>query len=113
MKPKITLAAVSNVFSRMMHFVKAGDTEQGRKHNVEHILLLSSGSLNVVIDSKETKFTAPHMIYIQDGKAHELVALEDNTIACSIHALSGTFDNIVDPTMIPDGFALNRLEDNT
>jgi hypothetical protein len=45
------------------------------------------------------------MIYIHKDKIHELVALEDNTVAFCIHALrdGNGVDDILDPAMIPEG----------
>ena len=89
----------------MMHFEKVGDIEYGHKHAFDHLTLLATGSLKVITDNVETIFKAPHMIYIHKDKKHELVALENNTIAYCIHALrngEGVGD-ILDPTMIPNG----------
>lgn len=103
--PEIKLGCVANLFSRMMHFKKAGDVEQGHTHPFDHLTLLASGSLKITVEGKETVFKAPHMIYINKDKEHELVALEDNTVAYCIHALRNGegVDDILDPAMIPDG----------
>lgn len=103
--PKINIGCVANLFSRQMHFEKAGDIEIGHKHPFDHLTLLASGSLKVTVSGKETIFKAPHMIYIHKDKVHELVALEDNTVAYCIHALrdGNGVDDILDPAMIPDG----------
>jgi len=103
--PKISIGCVSNLYSRMMHFEKAGDTEQGHKHQFDHLTLLATGKLKVTVEGVVTEFTAPHMIYIHKDKNHELVALEDNTVAYCIHALRdrNKTDDILDPAMIPKG----------
>lgn len=104
-RPHIQIGCVANLFSRMMRFENAGDVEQGHTHAFDHLTLLASGTLKVTVDGQATVFTAPHMIYIKADKNHELVALEDNTVAYCIHALRG--DNqtgdILDPAMIPTG----------
>ena len=104
-KPKVLLGCVSNLYSRMMHFEKAGDIEQGHTHQFDHLTLLASGKLKVTVDGVVTEFTAPFMIYIHKDKNHELVALEDNTVAYCIHALrdKNKTDDILDPDMIPKG----------
>lgn len=108
--PKIAIGCVANVFSRQMHFLKAGDIEHGHKHPFDHLTLLASGSVKVTVNGEATEFKAPHMIYISGEHEHEIVALEDNTIAYCIVALRG--DNktgdILDPAMIPAG--VNPLE---
>jgi hypothetical protein len=45
--PDIKIIAVSNVFSRLMHFNKAGDIEVGQTHPYDHATLVSSGSVRV------------------------------------------------------------------
>jgi len=102
--PKVKLGCVANLFSRMMHFEKAGDIEHGHTHQFDHLTLLASGSLQVTVEGAVSEFKSPHMIYIKADKNHELVALEDNTVAYCIHALR-TADNteILDPSMIPAG----------
>jgi quercetin dioxygenase-like cupin family protein len=103
--PLIYLGCVANLFARQMHFKKAGDIENGHKHEFDHLTLLAKGSLRVYVEGQTTEFKAPHMIYIHKDKNHELTALEDDTVAYCIHALrdkNGTGD-ILDPTMIPNG----------
>jgi len=104
-KPEINLGCVANLFSRQMHFKNVGDMEMGHTHPFDHLTLLASGSLKVTVEGETTIFKAPHMIYIHKDKKHELVALEDNTVAFCIHALrdgDGVGD-ILDPAMIPVG----------
>jgi quercetin dioxygenase-like cupin family protein len=105
MNPKVKIGCVANLFSRQMHFAKAGDTEQGHKHVFDHLTLLAKGSLRVTVNGKVTEFTAPHMIYIRAEFNHELVALEDETVAYCIHALRNGDDvsDIIAPEMIPEG----------
>ena len=104
MKPaEIAVGGVANVYSRQMFFRHAGDYEQGHTHEFDHLTLLASGSLRVTVDGQVTVFKAPHMIYIHKDKMHELVALEDNTVAFCIHALRDMEGNVIDPTMVPNG----------
>lgn len=107
--PIIKLGSVANLFTRQMHFLKAGDVEYGHTHDFDHLTLLASGKLQVTVDGKATEFTAPQMIYIAKDKRHELVALEDNTVAYCIHALrfGENVEDIIDPEMLPAGVALN------
>lgn len=103
--PNIKIGCVANLFSRMMHFAKAGQIEQGHTHPFDHLTLLAAGSLRVTVEGKTSEFKAPHMLYIRAEHAHELEALEDDTVAYCIHALrdkNGSGD-ILDPSMIPAG----------
>lgn len=104
MQPEIKLGLVANLFSRMMHFKKAGDIEHGHTHQFDHLTLLATGSLRVTVDGESTDFKAPMMIFIHKDKHHELVALEDNTVAYCIHALreNNETNTILDPDSIPE-----------
>jgi quercetin dioxygenase-like cupin family protein len=103
--PDVKFGCVANLFSRMMFFKKAGDIEKGHSHQFDHLTLLAHGSLRVTVEGKETTFVAPNMIYIKADKVHELVALEDSTVAYCIHALrdGDAVGDIIDPSMIPEG----------
>ena len=104
-QPYVQIGCVANLFSRQMHFKKAGDIEYGHTHPFNHLTLLASGSLQVTVNGKTTVFKAPNMIYIKAEYEHELVALEDNTVAFCIHALrdGNGVDDILDPASIPEG----------
>lgn len=103
--PQVALGCVSNLFSRQMVFEKAGDKEDGHAHPFDHLTLLASGSLQVIVDGRTTEFKAPTMIFIKALKEHELIALQDNTVAFCIHALrtGERVEDILDPSMIPNG----------
>jgi len=103
-QPQVQIGCVANLYSRMMHFEKAGDIEHGHTHAFDHLTLLAAGSLKVTVEGQDTIFKAPHMIYIKADKRHELVAQEDNTMAYCIHALRDKNNNeILDPSSIPAG----------
>ena len=103
--PETKMVCVSNLWIRQMHFVNAGDQNEGHVHNFDHITLLAKGSVVVDIEGAQTEFNAPHMIYIAKGKRHFLRALEADTIACCVHALrtGEREEDILDPSMIPAG----------
>lgn len=85
--PLVKLSCVGNVFTRMMHFEKAGDIEEGHAHPFDHATLLSAGSIRLTLEGCAKDFHAPDLIFIQKDKQHQLVALEDNTVVACIHAL--------------------------
>jgi len=102
--PEIKIIALSNIYSRMMHFVKKGDVEHGHKHTYDHATLVSTGSVLVeILDEKDNStitskvFTAPNMIFIHKDKLHRLTALEDNTLCSCIHAIRTLDHEIIDP----------------
>lgn len=103
--PDTTMAIVSNLWLRQMHFKKAGDRNEGHVHNFDHVTLLAKGSVTVDVEGKLTDFTAPHMIYVQAGRAHYIIAKEDDTVAYCVHAIrnADADADIMDPSMIPEG----------
>jgi hypothetical protein len=111
----VNIGCVANLFSRQMHFEKAGDIEHGHTHSFDHLTLLANGKLKIIVDGKESIFVAPQMIYIKAEKMHELTALEDNTVAYCIHALriGEDVDDIVDPSMVPEGVDMGKISDTT
>lgn len=103
-QPIVHIGCVANLFSRMMHFEKAGDVEVGHTHQFDHLTLLAKGRLKVTVEGKVSEFTAPQMIYIHKDKVHELEALTDGAVAYCIHALRDkNTGDILDTSMIPDG----------
>jgi quercetin dioxygenase-like cupin family protein len=104
MNPEIKIGCVANLYSRMMRFKNAGDTEVGHTHQFDHLTLLAKGKLKVTVEGVSSEFTAPHMIYIHKDKVHELKAMTDETVVYCIHALRDKENNeILDPSMIPAG----------
>lgn len=103
-QPLVHIGCVANLYSRMMRFEKAGDTEVGHTHQFDHLTLLAKGKLKVTVEGVSSEFTAPHMIWIHKDKVHELEALTDETVAYCIHALRDKDSGeIIDPSMIPAG----------
>jgi hypothetical protein len=105
-RPEVQVVAVSNVYSRLMHFVNKGDIEVGHSHTYDHATLLSSGSvLYEVLDGPDgntvaaKEFKAPGYIFVEKDKYHRITALEDNSVCACIHALRTIDEEIVDPSM--------------
>lgn len=112
--PIMNIAVISNVWIKMMTFRKKGDKMPGHKHPFDHGTLLSAGSLELEVDGIKTEFNAPAIIFVGKGKNHNLVALEDNTIASCIHALrdGNGVDDIIEPSMIPAGIDVSTIFSN-
>ena len=103
--PNTRFGCADNLWAKQLHFLKSGDTEVGHKHIFSHFTLLAKGKLQITVEGNVTEFSAPQMIYIAAEKIHELVALEDDTLAYCIHPLrdgDGVGD-ILDPAMVPKG----------
>lgn len=103
--PITAITCVSSVYVRQMEFKKAGDMEQGHSHQFDHQTLLARGSLKVTLEGVENVYHAPHIIFIRKDHKHELIALEDNTLAYCIHALRDGNDvcDIIPADAIPMG----------
>jgi hypothetical protein len=103
--PETKISCVSNLWLRQMHFLKAGDANEGHIHNYDHMTLLAKGSVIVDVEGVQSVFVAPQMIYITKGKSHYLIAQEDDTIAYCVHALrtGEREEDILDPDSIPAG----------
>ena len=83
-----------NVWFRLIDMKKAGSIKKAHKHNFDHVHFVASGSVSVVkLEEGEDKkvarinlgtFTAPTYITVEAGVAHEVTALEDNTVALCV-----------------------------
>jgi quercetin dioxygenase-like cupin family protein len=87
--PKIKIAHVHNLFTRMMVFENAGDVEVEHHHQFDHATLVAHGSVLVKVRGKETLFKAPQLIWIARDLMHELVAQEAGTVCVCLHATEG------------------------
>jgi hypothetical protein len=104
-EPEVKVVAVSNIYSRLMHFVNKGDIEVGHSHTYDHATLLSSGSvLYEVLDGPNgntvaaKEFKAPGYIFVEKEKYHRITALENNTVCACVHALRTIDEEIIDPS---------------
>jgi quercetin dioxygenase-like cupin family protein len=83
--PKIKIALVHNLFTRMMVFENVGDVEVEHHHQFDHATLVAYGSVLVKVRGKETLFKAPQLIWIAKDLTHELVAQEAGTVCVCLH----------------------------
>ena len=111
--PDIKILAISNVYCRLMHFKKTGDVENGHCHTYDHGTLLSTGKVLVEMldDNGQTvlsakTFVAPSFIFVNKNHMHRITALEDNSIACCIHALRDINEDIVPPEFLVEQMEL-------
>jgi hypothetical protein len=103
--PKGKISVVANTWIKQMHFVKAGDINDGHTHLFDHQTLLGKGSVKVTVNEKVSEFKAPTIIFIRAGLKHQIEALEDDTICYCIHAIRDgeRVEDIIDPADIPEG----------
>lgn len=102
--PNSRISVVANTWIKQMHFVKAGDMNDGHTHIFDHQTLLGKGSVKVTVNGKVSEFKAPTIIFIRAGLEHQIEALEDDTICYCIHAIrdGDRVEDIIDPADIPD-----------
>lgn len=102
--PKGKISVVANTWIKQMHFVKAGDMNDGHTHIFDHQTLLGKGKVRVTVNEKISEFTAPTIIFIRAGLKHQIEALEDDTICYCIHAIRDgeRVEDIIDPSDIPE-----------
>lgn len=84
--PRIKIAHVHNIFTRMMVFENVGDVEIEHTHQFDHATLVAHGSVLVKVRGKETLFKAPQLIWIAKDLTHELVAQEAGTVCVCLHS---------------------------
>jgi hypothetical protein len=108
--PNVKLISLSNVYTRMMHFVKKGDVELGHKHTFDHATLVSSGSVlyEVLDDHGKVEFSkvfqAPDMVYVSKDRFHRITSLEDDTVCGCIHAIRAEEVDIIPPDSLIEPF---------
>jgi quercetin dioxygenase-like cupin family protein len=98
-EPISSIKIVDNVFVKMMHFMRSGDTHQGHVHTFDHITLLAQGQVLMTHDGGEQTFTSPHLIVTPKGITHQFKALTDGVVLCCIHAIRAGdhVDDVADP----------------
>ena len=125
--PIVKLISLSNVYTRMMHFIKKGDVEHGHKHTFDHATLVSSGSVlyEVLGDQGKVEFSkvfqAPDMVYVNKDRFHRITALEDNTVCGCIHAIRADDmdidiippDSFIEPFTSADGIIDDKVKNIT
>jgi hypothetical protein len=79
--------------------IPAGHTIIQHKHEYDHLSVLATGSVLVMVDDVVSMYTAPACILIASGKYHAVEALTDTVWYC-IHATDCTDINEVDNQLI-------------
>ncbi len=96
---------VGNIWVRQNYLELAGDTSGGHAHTHDHITLLTTGSVEVVVGEYPPKvFVAPTFIVIIKGLKHRFTALEDKTNWYCVFALrdvDGDQTDIADEAHLP------------
>lgn len=88
------------VYSKETH-VQAGQILVQHKHEHDHLSILASGSVELMVDGVRSVLAAPACLTIQGGKHHGVRALTDVVWYC-IHATDCTDESEVDQVLVMD-----------
>ena len=84
------------------HFNRAGKWAPGHHHYHDHLMLLTSGAVEVTINGLKTHYEADHIIIIPKHTRHQVRALKDNTtIWCVATLRDGETGEVVGPDERP------------
>jgi len=90
----------SGVYAREMHIPK-GYVVEGHKHKFDHMSILASGKVRVIVDQKETTHIAPCVLNIKAGQVHQILALQDSDWFC-VHASDETEMSTLESILIEE-----------
>lgn len=82
--------------------VPAGWILVQHKHEHDHLSVLASGTVEILIDGQRSELTGPACLMIKAGKHHGVKALTDVAWYC-IHATDCTDETEVDEVLIVPG----------
>jgi hypothetical protein len=77
-KDSMTLEKFGNIWRRKWK-LNCGEHIRGHSHHFDHVSLLLTGSVNLIVDGVSTVYTAPAEIVVKREKEHRVIALEDQT----------------------------------
>jgi quercetin dioxygenase-like cupin family protein len=116
--PRCTNKISGNIFTREMVFHKVGDRNQGHKHTYDHYTILTSGSVQRVIDDiPDQEFRAPSIFLTPKDQVHQFIALEPNTVVLCFHILKDE-NGVPLPEDIEDAhkymaYVIKQIDENT
>ena len=86
------------VYSRKMTIPK-GVKVPTHKHKFNHMSIVASGKVQVIVDGETKEYTAPTQIEIKKDQVHTVIALEETVWFC-IHATDVTDADCIDHELI-------------
>ena len=98
--PKLAHHFGGGVYAKEMH-IPAGNTIIQHRHNYDHLSVLASGEVLVLVDGVVSTYTSPACIVISAGKLHAIEAVKDSVWYC-IHATDCTDIETVDQHLIQE-----------
>jgi len=91
----------AGVYAKETH-IPAGHVLVQHKHKFDHLSILASGSIEMMVDGERSVLHAPACITIAAHKHHGVKSLTDVVWYC-IHATECTDENDIDDVLIIDG----------
>lgn len=82
--------------------IPAGQVLVQHKHKFDHLSILASGSIEVMVEGERSVIHAPACLTIAANKHHGVKSLTDVVWYC-IHATECTDENEIDEVLIIDG----------
>lgn len=84
--PVIEVTCRDNIFIKAIMLPKQGMAVPQHAHKYGHTSYLARGSIDAWADNDSLgHFVAPRAIWIEAGKKHTFITLEDNTLILCIH----------------------------
>lgn len=91
------LGYFGNIWVRQNVLEKTNDETLGHYHHFDHVSLLASGSVQVLVDGYEPKvFTAPTFIVIKKEHQHKFKAMSNNVLWYCVFALRDVDGEVTD-----------------
>lgn len=84
--------------------IPAGVSLTKHVHDFDHLSILVSGDVVVIVDGHSTHYGAPAFLTIKAGRAHEILAVTPSTWVC-LHATDETDPEKVDAAVIEEATA--------
>jgi hypothetical protein len=91
------LGAFGNVWIRLHVLRKAGQANQGHRHNFDHVTIVATGGVRCEIDGRPPQdFMAPVIIEIAKNIEHRFSALADDTTYYCVFAVRDDAGQVTD-----------------
>jgi len=75
------------VYAKEWRATFTGETVEQHSHNYDHLSYLASGSVEVTVDGKVQKYSAPTALLIKAHKQHTITALTRDVVWLCLHKI--------------------------
>jgi hypothetical protein len=82
------LGAFGGVWLRLHQLKRAGQANQGHRHNFDHVTIVATGGVRCEVEGREpVEVKAPAILEIAASLRHKFTALADNTTYYCVYAV--------------------------